>query len=307
MLILIAGATGNIGQHTITSLLSKGHRVRALGRTPTKIQPQSTLQSLESFIQSTSYYDIDALGRACTGVDAVICAYAGVPELQLEGQLLLLRAAERAGIRRFISASWNYDWSEMQLGVQESYDPYISFRNQVDLTSNIKPIYIFCGVLAEVLFSVPGHGDFSPANHGVWDPEKKRLEIWGSGEEIWHWTTEKDAGEFAAQIILRDDAEEGGFWTVCSGSSTLKEIASTYEKVRGKKVDIEMMGTVEGLRERALEARAKGSPKNFWEYIGWFYQLHTVDGTWELKERQNEKLDVQTTTLEDFLRSNPSI
>ena len=29
----------------------------------------------------------------------MICAYAGLPELVLDGQLLLLRAAERAGIK----------------------------------------------------------------------------------------------------------------------------------------------------------------------------------------------------------------
>lgn len=306
MLVLISGGTGNLGQKLVDSILSRGHQVRIVARSPSKMDP-SRLERLESFVESSSYYDIPALDRACSGVDAIICAYTGLPELQLEGQLFLLRAAERAGVNRFMGAAWNYDWRDMSLGAHESYDAYISFRNHVEKTSSIRPIYLFTGVLAEVFFSVPGHGDFSPQNHGVWDPEKKRMEIWGTGDETWHWTTEKDSAELSAEIILREDASEGGFWTVCSGTNTLKEIASTYQSAKSTKVQIEYMGTVEDLRVRALEARAKGSRSNFWSYIGWFYQLYTVDGTWKLGALDNWKLNVQTTSLREFLENNPSI
>ena len=98
----------------------------------------------------------------------------------LEVQLPLLRAAERAGITRFVSSSRRFDWSAMSLGVQDSYDPLISFRNRVELTSDIRSTYIFCGVLAEVLFAF--HGEWAAANHGVWDPEEKRMEVWGTGK-----------------------------------------------------------------------------------------------------------------------------
>lgn len=303
MLVLVAGATGNVGQHIIDSLLVRGHQVRVLARNSSKL-PAQKFEKLEAFIHSRNYYDIDALDRACTDADAVICAYAGLPELQLDGQLLLLRAAERAGVTRFISASWNFDWRDMPLGMQESYDPYISFRRHVDLSSSIRPIYIFCGVLAEVLFSIPGHGDFSPKNHGVWDPESKTMEIFGTGEEPWHWTTEKDAAEFAAEIIQRDDAPQGGFWSLCSGVNTLPELAGAYERVKGSKVDVQYKGTVSDLRQKALEARNQGSEQSYWSYIGWFYQLYTVDGTWTLKDLQNDLLGVQTTSLEDFLRNS---
>lgn len=303
MLVLVAGATGNIGQHLIDSLTKRGHQVRALARNSSKL-PAERLEKLEVFVSSKSYYDIDALDHACANVDAVISAYAGIPELQLEGQLLLLRAAERAGVTRFISASWNYDWRDMSLGMQESYDPYISFRRHVDISSSIRPIYIFSGVLAEVLFSIPGHGDFSPKNHGVWDPASKTMEIYGTGQEVWHWTTEKDAAEFAAELIQRDDAAQGGFWTLCSGVHTLPELAMAYERVRGSKVDIQYKGTVSDLREKALEARKQGCAKNYWDYIGWFYQLYTVDGTWTLKDLQNDIIGVSTTSIEDFLRDS---
>lgn len=98
MLILVAGITGNLGQHLAQVALAKGHQVRGLGRSPDKLDTKVKGQ-LESFVVSSSYYDISALDRAMTGIDGVICAYSGRPELVLDGNLLLLRAAERAGVK----------------------------------------------------------------------------------------------------------------------------------------------------------------------------------------------------------------
>lgn len=97
MIILIAGITGNVGSQAARAGLERGHQIRGLGRSPIKLDP-AVLSSLESFVQSENYYDISALEKAVEGIDAVICAYGGLPELALDGQLLLLRAAERAGI-----------------------------------------------------------------------------------------------------------------------------------------------------------------------------------------------------------------
>ena len=108
MLVLVAGATGNIGQHLLDSLTKGGYQVRALARNSPKF-PVRMLEKLKSFVCSGSYYDIDALDHECAGVDTVIPAYAGIPELQLEAQLLFVRAAERAYVARFIAASWNND------------------------------------------------------------------------------------------------------------------------------------------------------------------------------------------------------
>lgn len=266
MLVLIVGATGNIGQKLIDSFLNRNQAVRILARNPSSI-PSATLSKLEGVIQSSSYYDIDALDRACKGVDAVVCAFSGIPELQLEGQLLLLRAAERAGVKRFAPASWNYDWSNMSLNQLEIYDPYISFRKHVELSSSIKPMYVLCGILAEALFSVPGHGDFTPQNNnGVWDPANKTMHIWGTGHEKWQWTTEKDAAEFTADIMLRDDAEQGGFWRVCSGSNTLREIAQIYGETSGDKVTIEEKGSVKDLEAMAWKVREGVKSRNFMKY-----------------------------------------
>ena len=158
-----------------------------------------------------------------------------------------------------------------------------------------------------MLFSVPGHGDFSPKNNGAWDAEGKSFEVWGTGKETWHWTTERDAADFAAAIVGGDETPDGGFWSVCSGEHTLIEWAKIYERVKGRKVIINMRGSTDELKVKALDARSQGSRKNFYEYIGWFYQLFTVDRTWVLGDLDNDKLDTKVTSAEEFLESNASI
>lgn len=98
MLILIAGITGMVGQPCAKAAIARGHQVRGIGRSPEKL-PADIRQDLESFVVSSGIYDISALDRAVANVDAVICAYGFLPEVLVEGQLMLLRAAERAGVK----------------------------------------------------------------------------------------------------------------------------------------------------------------------------------------------------------------
>ena len=60
MLILIVGITGNMGQQAALAAISRGHQVRGLGRSPSKL-PTSIRSNLESFITSQNYYDIAAI------------------------------------------------------------------------------------------------------------------------------------------------------------------------------------------------------------------------------------------------------
>ncbi|OTA81643.1 hypothetical protein M434DRAFT_17301 [Hypoxylon sp. CO27-5] len=305
MLVLVAGVTGNLGQKLIASLTNRGHHVRGLGRNPEKLGEK--LDALERFETLSGYDDIPALNRACAGVDAIICAYGMDPCLQLDGQLLLLRAAERAGVNVFVAGSWNGDWSKLDLGKHEAYDAYVAFRHHAEMSSPIKPIYVYIGIFAETLFSVYGHGHVGPDMPLVWDPSTKTVNVWGSGHTTWFWTTERDAAEFTAEIVQRDDASQGGFWNVCSGARSLRQIAETYQHVRGTDVKVNVKGTIDELENKALTARKNGDKRNFHLYTGLFYQLYASDGTLLFRKLDNDKLRVTGTSLTRFLEENPHI
>ena len=97
MLILIAGITGNIGLKLIASLTQRGQQVRGLARNKSKLS-NGQLQSLESFHEMKTWYDVEAIKTALKGVDAVICAYGPNPMLALEAEMLLVRLMEEEGV-----------------------------------------------------------------------------------------------------------------------------------------------------------------------------------------------------------------
>lgn len=98
MLVLIAGITGTCGQHLARAAMAADHRVRGLTHDSDDLEPDIG-EGLESFVKMDHAYDVQALAEACKDVDAVMCAYRWEPQLIVEGQLLLLRAAERAGVK----------------------------------------------------------------------------------------------------------------------------------------------------------------------------------------------------------------
>lgn len=98
MLVLIAGITGFVGIPCARSAFERGLKVRGLARDINNV-PEDIRKRLEGFETLSSHYDIAAMDRATKGVDAIICTFAGIPEMFMESQLLLIRAAERAGVK----------------------------------------------------------------------------------------------------------------------------------------------------------------------------------------------------------------
>jgi len=184
----------------------------------------------------------------------------------------------------------------------------IAFHNHIEMSCSpgpdpLKPTHVLVGVLAEVLFGVSGRVDFTAKAHGPWDPENLTMQIWGDENRVWNYTSEKDVAEFVAGILsLPDDViRSKRFWSVSSGTGTLGDIAAEYGAVRGKEVGIKYMGSVEELRVRAFEARERGMRSRFWEYVGWFYTLWTVEGVWGLGELDNGRIGVEGEGLGGFL------
>lgn len=107
MLVLIVGITGNLGLKLADSLITRGHQVRGASRSADKV-PEADMQMLESFHQTNSWYDVNTLRRAVRGVDAVVCAYAPMPWLALEAELLLVRIMEEEGVTVRLPSNGEY-------------------------------------------------------------------------------------------------------------------------------------------------------------------------------------------------------
>lgn len=299
MLVLIAGITGSMGQRLAKEALSRGQTVRGLGRDPSKLEPQ-TLERLESYVKSSSYYDIPALEKAVAGVDAIICAYAPLPELDVEGQLLLLRAAERANIKIFIAQTWNYDWTRIEYGAVEPYDNHIAFQRHVEMTSSIKPVYLFTGLFADILYTPYAPGSFDASG-----PTPK-LRYWADGNtKKFPWTTQDDAAAFTIEVLLNGAGVQegrGGFFRWYSGQHTIDEFAAAYEKVSGAKVEVVKEGTAADLETEVSRHRSTKPLSSYLEWLPLAFALVSFSDVLEM-ERSISLDHVRTpAVLEELIK-----
>lgn len=77
-IILVAGATGNLGKRIANELLKRGADVRAIVRTSTDPEKIESLQKLGVKVFEIDMSDIDAIAKANEGVTCVVSALAGL-------------------------------------------------------------------------------------------------------------------------------------------------------------------------------------------------------------------------------------
>jgi nucleoside-diphosphate-sugar epimerase len=108
--IALTGATGFIGRHVLRALSARGYRIRVLLRRPTELPANAAGAVVGDLSRPQN------MSMALAGIDAVIhtaglsAHMSGAPQddhraLDTEATIGLARAAERAGVRRFVFLS----------------------------------------------------------------------------------------------------------------------------------------------------------------------------------------------------------
>src|SRR5687767_5212626 len=95
-IIVLAGATGDLGSRIAQELRKRGATVRAIVRPESNAAKVKALQAMGCIITETDYTDISALKSACQGAGCVVSALSGLREVIVDAQTLLLKAAVKA-------------------------------------------------------------------------------------------------------------------------------------------------------------------------------------------------------------------
>lgn len=125
MRVLLAGATGAIGQRLLPQILAAGHEVTATTRNPAKADRLKELGAAPAIVDGL---DGDAIGKAVARAEPDVIVhqmtalsakpnlgrfdrwFATTNELRTKGTDILLAAARDAGVTRFVAQSytgWN--------------------------------------------------------------------------------------------------------------------------------------------------------------------------------------------------------
>jgi nucleoside-diphosphate-sugar epimerase len=107
---LLAGAAGQLGQALVVALHNAGHQVTAIDA---NVAPLNSYSGLLTYMEQVDLQDPESLPRLCDGMDVVITTVGiGRPQrltdyerVDYGGNLNLLRAARKTGVRRFVYTS----------------------------------------------------------------------------------------------------------------------------------------------------------------------------------------------------------
>ena len=103
MNIALIGATGFIGSPVLAELLSRGHAVTVLARTPAKLAPQAGLT-----VVPADALDARQVAALVAGHDAVISAYnpgwsePDIHDLHLKASRAIVEGVKQAGLKRLL-------------------------------------------------------------------------------------------------------------------------------------------------------------------------------------------------------------
>jgi NADH dehydrogenase len=229
---LIVGATGFVGGLAAKKLRERGRAVRALVRGGAANPKAGPLASAGTVIVDGDLTDAASLARACEGVECVLCTVTAMPNapgdalqrIDHDGVLGLIRAAERAGARRFV---------------------YLSYSANIQVDSPLQRAKRDCE--AELASSRMEYVVLRPTNfmevwlgpHLGFDAAAARARIYGDGQSPVSYVSGADVAGFAATAMAmpgapRESVQVGGPEAI----SQLGAVA-IFERALGRRFAVE--------------------------------------------------------------------
>jgi uncharacterized protein YbjT (DUF2867 family) len=230
-MVLVVGATGLLGTRICERLKAEGQPVRALVRRTSNPDKVNALRSFGCELATGDLKDPPQIQAACQGVSALISTASStlsrqpgdsIESVDLQGQLALASAAKRAGVRRFIYASFRDDPTVQY--------PLTQAKRSVERA------------IADLDFTVIQASWFME----VWlSPElgfdylQGKARIYGSGLKPISWVSYRDVAEFCIAPILRSVADRSVLQV--GGPEALNPLAVVriFEEETGRRFAVE--------------------------------------------------------------------
>jgi nucleoside-diphosphate-sugar epimerase len=234
MKIFIAGATGAIGRPLIAQLLAKGHHVVALSRSLEKARTLAA-QSVEFTIADV--FDADAVKAAVIRAqpDVVIEQLTALPKtysresmgataelnarIRLEGGANVLKAAQAAGVRRYLRQSIAF-WAIPDDGLADEETPLAlnaspavaaDARVVTELERSLLETPNMEGIILRYGFLYGSGTWFNSDGDVAKQVLQQQFPIVGSGSGVWSWVHIEDV---AAATVAAVDRGHAGIYLI---------------------------------------------------------------------------------------------
>ena len=276
--IVVAGASGDIGGRITKALLQREATVRALVRHSTAPDKVERLRELGADVVHADLTSASEALPACEGAACVVSALAGLRDVIVEAQTLLLYAAVSAGVPRFIPSDYSIDFTVCRPGENRNLDLRREFHARLD-KAHISATTVFNGAFAELLT-----GEMPMISARL-----KRVLYWGDADQRLDFTTKDDSAAFTASAAL--DPSTPRFLRIAGDQLSARELAAVVSEVTSEEYRPLRLGSLRTLGALAKIARvvAPGRDELYPAWQGMQYTCNMFEGRAKLQALDNDR------------------
>lgn len=290
-IILVAGATGDLGTRIVRELYKKDVEVRALVRSNSNAEKVDTIERNGGKIFRINNWNTEELKEACQGVSCVVSALAGLREVIIGAQKILLDAAIEAGVPRFIPSDYSLDFTKFSDGENRNLDWRREFHRYLD-KSSISPTSIFNGAFAELL----------TGQMPVIFFKQKIVLYWGDADKAWGFTTMDNTAAYTANVAIDDSSPR--YLRIAGDEISPGEIREIVSNVTGQKFRLIRAGG-QGLLGLIIKIGKKLAPSPNELYPAWQgmqYMHNMIDKRSDIGKSDNDRYEgIHWTTVKELL------
>ncbi|KAI5920135.1 hypothetical protein F4810DRAFT_723844 [Camillea tinctor] len=191
--VALAGATGNLGPVILKELVDAGFQVTVLTR-----KDSTSDKSLPPSVTAVAvdYDSLDSLTSALKGHDAVVSTIGGTA---LSKQLLLVQAAVKAGVKRFLPSEFGSNTAVEKVSSLPVY------KDKVEVQNALKAAAASGSLTYTFVYNGP-FLDWGLLIGFLIDIKNKQVTLYDNGERVFSATTLSSIGK-AVVGVLRHPAE----------------------------------------------------------------------------------------------------
>jgi nucleoside-diphosphate-sugar epimerase len=289
--IVVAGATGHLGDLVTQYLLARHTHVKALVRKDTSIARTEALRQAGATVIALDYQNVIALTEACKNADCVVSALSGRRDVIVNMQSNLLKAAVDAGVPRFIPSDYCIDFTKLPDGSNRNLD----LRREFSMILNSAPIQstsILNGMFMDLL------KDKAP----VVLPGQAKVIYWGDVEQPMDFTSLRNTAQFTAEAAL--DGDTPRFLRIAGQVASINDLRIAASEAKGKEFKTFRIGGL-GMLQFLIKAMRTIMPARnevFPPWQGMQYLHNMLSGLPKLSPLDNDRYpDIKWMKIREVL------
>lgn len=289
--VLVVGASGDLGTRIVRELRTTGARTGVMLRGGDAHDAAPRLTGLGAEVVAGDLADVDSLPAAVEGVDVLVSAVQGGPDVIVEGQTALAKAGKAAGARRNFTSDLSVDFT----GIPAEQHLFLGWRKQ--------------GQEAIEEIGLPQTNTYNGAFMRMLLPqdmltlidwEAGTVPYWGLADQKYDFTTMDDVARYVAAAAVDENPPDGAF-RITGRSLSPRELAEAAGRRTGKAFAPTSNGSVEDLVAE-LGRRQAAEPQNPMGWAGLQYLRAMSSGVGAMHTLDNHRYPgVVPTGLDAFL------